>query len=56
VHRRFLGEVDRVELAIDGIDGLLQARIRSDLPHGSGTDVRIWVRPDDVLVFPAETA
>lgn len=56
VHRRFLGEVDRVELAIDGIDGLLQARIRSDVPHGRGADVRIGVRPDDVLVFPAETA
>jgi iron(III) transport system ATP-binding protein len=56
VHRRFLGEVDRVELAIDGIDSLLQARIRSDVPHGSGADVRIRVRPDDVLVFAAETA
>jgi iron(III) transport system ATP-binding protein len=55
VHRRFLGEVDKVELAINGMDALLQARIRSDVPHGRGADVQISVRPEDVLVFPAET-
>ena len=56
VHRRFLGEVDLVELAVEGIEELLKVRLRSDQPIKRHDDVRIRIRDADVLVFPAETA
>ncbi len=51
--RRFLGEVDLVHLAVQGLDAPLQARTRESFRPGEGEDVGIDVDPDEVLVFAA---
>ncbi|MBT9370358.1 ABC transporter ATP-binding protein [Rhizobium sp. CSW-27] len=49
--RRFLGVVELLTLAVDGLDEPLRARIRADqLPDGL-TDVTIKVSDGDILVF-----
>ncbi len=51
-----LGDAALVDLAVEGFDGLLRARVReSELP-GLETEVRISVDPERVLVFPADDA
>jgi iron(III) transport system ATP-binding protein len=53
VSRRFLGEVDNIELAVDGLDKLLVARLptrRDSVVEGE--DVGIDITMDEVLVFP----
>ncbi|MEZ5878390.1 MAG: ABC transporter ATP-binding protein [Tepidamorphaceae bacterium] len=49
--RRFLGEVDVVDLVVNGIDQQLTARVRGLSSENVGNDVRVRVRPSDVLVF-----
>lgn len=55
VSRRFLGEVDLVQVAVEGQEQPLQARLRGGLPGGFpggvGHDVGIEIDPDEVLVF-----
>ena len=53
VTRRFLGEVDHIELAVDGLDKPLMARLptRRDFV-AEGEDVGIDITMDEVLVFP----
>lgn len=53
VSRRFLGEVDVVQLAVDGLDQRLTARVRGLGPGEQGSDVRLFAMSEDVLVFPA---
>jgi iron(III) transport system ATP-binding protein len=49
--RRFLGVVELLTLAVDGLDDPLRARIRADqLPEGLA-DVTVKVSPEDILVF-----
>jgi iron(III) transport system ATP-binding protein len=49
--RRFLGVVELLTLAVDGLDEPLRARIRADqLPDGL-VDVSVNVAPDDILLF-----
>ena len=51
--RRFLGEVDVVDLVVNGLDQQLTARVRGLSGENPGNDVSVRVRPSDVLVFPA---
>jgi iron(III) transport system ATP-binding protein len=50
--RRFLGEVDHVELAVDGLDKPLVARLPLRGSVAEGEDVGIDIAMDEVLVFP----
>ena len=51
---RFLGDVARVEINVEGFDLPLRARL--DEGHGlvKGAEVRVAVSPSELLVFPAE--
>ena len=51
--RRFLGEVDLVHLAVQGLDRPIQARLRTATPATPGHDVGVDVDPHEVLVFAA---
>ncbi|HUG61903.1 MAG TPA: ABC transporter ATP-binding protein [Methylomirabilota bacterium] len=52
VRRRFIGEVTLVEIAVDGVDQIIKARLRESDPTAPGAEIGISVRPRDVLVFP----
>lgn len=49
--RRFLGVVELLTLAVDGMDEPLRARIRADQLSDGLTDVVVNVAPEDILVF-----
>jgi len=51
--RRFLGEVDLVEIAVQGIDRPLQARTRAGFRAEVGHDVGVDLEGNEVLVFAA---
>jgi iron(III) transport system ATP-binding protein len=51
--RRFLGEVDLVQVAVQGLENPLQARVRGLLPAQPGEDVGVDIDPAEVLVFAA---
>jgi iron(III) transport system ATP-binding protein len=51
--RRFLGEVDLVQVAVQGLENPLQARVRGALPAQPGEDVGVDIDPGEVLVFAA---
>jgi iron(III) transport system ATP-binding protein len=53
VSRRFLGEVDLVEVVVQGLERPLQARVRGSFRPEAGQDVGVDVDPDEVLVFAA---
>lgn len=53
VTRRFLGEVDHIELAVGGLDKPLVARLPLRGSVAEGEDVGIDIAMDEVLVFPA---
>ena len=50
--KRFVGEVDLLSIAVDGMDVPLQARVRAGSPWERGMDVAVTTDPKDVLVFP----
>ncbi|WP_269582197.1 ABC transporter ATP-binding protein [Roseibium sp. Sym1] len=54
--KRFVGEVDLLSIAIDGLDTPLQARVRAGSPWERGMDVAVTTDPKDVLVFPRHEA
>ncbi len=56
VSRRFLGELDLLEIAVQGLDVPVRARLRGSLAAVPGTDVGVDVDPDEVLVFAAPDA
>ncbi|HYF56253.1 MAG TPA: ABC transporter ATP-binding protein [Salinarimonas sp.] len=49
--RRFLGEVDLVHVAVQGLERPLQARTREAYRPGEGEDVGVDLDSDEVLVF-----
>ncbi|MBP0651802.1 hypothetical protein J8J40_32550, partial [Mycobacterium tuberculosis] len=49
---RFLGEVDHLDLAVDGLDRPVKARRRGPGPSRPGEDVALTLALGDVLVFP----
>ena len=53
VSRRFLGEVDLVHVAVQGLDRPLQARRARRSRPAKGEDVGVEIDPDEVLVFAA---
>ena len=52
IRRRFLGEVWMADVAVDGLDMLLKARVRDASAFAPGADVGVSADPRDVLVFP----
>jgi iron(III) transport system ATP-binding protein len=56
LRRRFLGEVDLLEIAVQGLDAPIVARLRGSAGARRGDDVRVAVEEADVLVFPRLTA
>jgi len=55
IQRRFIGPVDLFEIAVDGLDFPLIARLRNALPFGRGEDIAINIDPAEVLVFRGAT-
>jgi iron(III) transport system ATP-binding protein len=53
VSRRFLGEVDLVHVAVQGLDRPLQARVRGHARPQAGQDVGVDIDQHEVLVFAA---
>lgn len=51
IERHFLGEVDIIDILVDGLDEPITARIRGNGAAVTGTEVGIWVDPSDVLIF-----
>ncbi|WP_209001846.1 ABC transporter ATP-binding protein [Stappia albiluteola] len=51
IARRFVGEVDLIDLAVDGIEHQIKARIRDGGRFAVGMDVGVRVDDRDVLVF-----
>ncbi|MBH0238966.1 ABC transporter ATP-binding protein [Methylobrevis albus] len=51
LRRRFLGEVTLFEVAVEGLERPLQARVRDDVAFAAGDEVAITVDARDVLVF-----
>ncbi|MBL4645672.1 MAG: ABC transporter ATP-binding protein [Rhizobiales bacterium] len=51
LRRRFLGEVNWVEMAVEGLDDPLHARVRSADELAPGTEVAVKFEPRDILVF-----
>jgi iron(III) transport system ATP-binding protein len=49
--RRFLGEVDLVHVAVQGLDHPLEARTRESFRPAEGADVGVDIDSDEVLVF-----
>ena len=49
--RRFVGEVDLLEVAVSGLDAPLKARLRDVQAFSEGMDVGVDINPDEVLVF-----
>ena len=53
VARRFLGEVDDLQIAVDGLDKPLTARFAQPGSVREGEDVGLDISTDEVLVFPS---
>ncbi len=51
---KFLGDVGRVEIAVQGFEAPLKARVRESEGWERGAEVSIEIDPTRVLVFPAE--
>lgn len=54
--RRFLGEVEQLELAVQGLDLPLRARLPAGRASAAGPDVGVEIRAREVLVFAAKDA
>lgn len=57
MRRRFLGEADLIEVAVEGLDLPLKARVPGGFAVAKGAEVSIAIDPAQVLVFarPAES-
>lgn len=56
VERRFLGEVDLVDLVVQGFEAPLRMRGRDIMPAGPGADVGVDIDAREVLVFGTQEA
>ncbi|MGU9980441.1 ABC transporter ATP-binding protein [Phreatobacter sp. HK31-P] len=56
VARRFLGEVELLEIVVQGLDAPLKARVRSAEGLNPGRDIGVDVTAAEVLVFAAPAA
>ena len=55
-HRHFLGHVDLVEVAVEGVDSPLKGRILRDAIPQINDSLRLECDPAEVLVFAAPEA
>ena len=55
-HRQFLGHVDLVEVAVEGLDSPLKGRLLRDAIPPVNDDLRLEFDPAEVLVFAASEA
>jgi iron(III) transport system ATP-binding protein len=55
-HRQFLGHVDLVEMAVEGLDSPLRGRLLRDASPQVNDDLRLEFDPAEVLVFAASEA
>jgi iron(III) transport system ATP-binding protein len=53
VSRRFLGEVDEIQVALPGLERPLTARTSDAEDLKAGQDISVAIRATEVLVFPA---
>ncbi len=53
VSRRFLGDLDLLHVAVQGLEKPLQALVRNPLRVEVGHDVGVDINPEEVLVFAA---
>jgi iron(III) transport system ATP-binding protein len=53
VSRRFLGGIDLLHVAVQGLDAPLQSRSRNLIKAEVGQDVGVDISPEEVLVFAA---
>lgn len=56
VARRFLGEVDLLEIVVSGLEGPVVARVRDAGARAPGQDIGLEIDPAEVLVFAASAA
>ncbi len=56
VRRQFLGEVDLLEIAVDGLDWPLRARCSAIGRYAVGSDVTVSLDAADVMIFSDESA
>ena len=52
---KFLGDVARLEVGVEGFDKPLKVRVRESDGWARGAEVRARIDPGRVLVFPEET-
>jgi iron(III) transport system ATP-binding protein len=51
VAENFLGEVDHLEIAINGLEAPIRARVRADMRFATGSEVSVSVDPREVVIF-----
>jgi iron(III) transport system ATP-binding protein len=51
VAENFLGEVDHLEIAINGLEAPIRARVRADMRFPEGSEVSVSVDPREVVIF-----
>lgn len=54
VRRQFLGEVDLLEIAVEGVDITIRARCSEIAQYPTGTNVKIGFDPEVVMIFPED--
>jgi iron(III) transport system ATP-binding protein len=55
-HRRFLGVVELLDIAVNGLDAPLKARVRQSVGFAVKSEVGVEIDPAEVLVFAAAGA
>lgn len=53
VSRRFMGELDEIQVAMPGLERPLTARMRGGVSYDEGQDIGVEMNHTEVLVFPA---
>ena len=51
---KFLGDVTRVDIAVEGFEQILKARVAEAGGLQKGSEIKVSLRPEAGLVFPAE--
>jgi iron(III) transport system ATP-binding protein len=56
LHAKFLGDVARLEIGVQGFEQPLRVRVDGGQGLGKGVEVKVAIDPRSVLIFPAEGA
>lgn len=51
---KFLGDVTRLDIAVEGFDQILKARVSEANGLQKGSEIKVSLRPESGLVFPAD--